>query len=239
MNGSIKTKGWSMVWGIMGLLMMATVVLPFAAYAADNQATLTVKQRFISSATSSVDDAFIYQVLPIEQGSPLPLKGGQESTGGYLFTITGNSSFDVGSFGFKYPGIYRYQFSQVIPSTSQKYIYDERVYTVEARVGSALGVTFVVSHADGTKADSIEFVNRYIPDPSEDLGWSGAPSGSGAASSKPTPGPKTGNYLDIGLHVTLLAFGGLLIAGAVVYLVWDRRQERQGRQGRQDIHGKT
>lgn len=240
MNRAITRKptslnGKRMLCWILGLIMLLVITAPVFAYAVETQAKLMVQQTFSNSSAAVVDDTFTYRFQPVEAGNPLPSGGLSGDLDGYTFSITGNDGFALEPISFTQPGIFHYSLFQVIPSGKDGYLYDERVYTIEAHVNSTLSVNFIVLNAEGEKTGSLEFHNEYqqIPGSPEDLSGgttgSNTPGGTNTSPGGPKLGPKTGDNTNIGLHLTLFACGGILAISATVYLMVSRRAKSDER----------
>ena len=147
---------------ITALLFAASAPM-LAAYAADNPLKITVKQTVVTSSDSA-EVTFNYRLKPLEQDNPMPPGSTKE---GYTFRVGGNSIAEIGPLRYSIPGAYRYELFQVIGTKKQGYIYDQRVYAIEAYVDKALNVTLVVKNTNGTKAYNIEFENGYNALPSD------------------------------------------------------------------------
>jgi len=136
---------------------MLAAMAPTAASAADNPLKITVRQIF-SAASSSAADTFTYRLRALESGNPMPAGS---SGGSYTFAISGNDSVHIGSFGHDRQGVYRYELAQLVETEKTGYVYDKRIYTIEAHVDHNLDVHTVVFGGDGLKVAALEFVNSH------------------------------------------------------------------------------
>ena len=162
MNRVLKTKKRRLLCTAMMLFMALTAITSVSAYAADNPLALMVQQVF-DTASATANGVFTYRLRPLEAGSPMPAGSTAE---GYIFTIVGTGGADIGPLSYIQQGVYRYEIFQV-PGGKPGYTYDTRMYTIEAYVGTALGVELIVLNADGTKAEAIVFRNSYGALPSD------------------------------------------------------------------------
>ena len=144
---------------VVSLIVMLIVAAP--VYASENPTELTVRQTFVTSSASRTADTFTYKLQIIASDDPEHLKDLDFGAGGYTFKISGNDTFKLGPLSYSQPGVYRYELYQVIPSDRQGYLYDERVYKIEAHVSASLDVDFIVRNEEGLKTSSIEFHNEY------------------------------------------------------------------------------
>ncbi|MCL1847730.1 MAG: hypothetical protein FWF91_07200 [Coriobacteriia bacterium] len=230
-----NVSGKRMLRWIMGLIMLLVIAAPVFAYAVEDQAKLTVQQAFSNPSASLVDDTFTYRLQPVGVGSPLPSGGIGGGLDGYTFTIAGNSSFVIEPIGFTQPGIFHYKLFQVIPLDKNGYLYDERVYTIEAHVSSSINVSFIVLNAEGEKTDSLSFHNEYRETPGapedlpEDITGSNTSGATSTSPGGPKAGPKTGDNTNLPLLFALFTCGGILAASAVVYLIGSRRKRGDGK----------
>ena len=160
MKEMLKTRGKRMLWAF-ALLTALIIALPAAAQAAGDAPIITVTQVFITS-DATAEATFSYLLKPLEADNPLPAAAGAAS---YAFTLSGNSSLEIGPLHYSRPGVYRYEIFQEIGVEKDGYAYDKRVYTVEAYVDEFLDLIFIVLNADGAKAQNIVFTNRYNVEP--------------------------------------------------------------------------
>ena len=164
MNTTQKARTRKVLCAAVLLMIVLAAVRPVAAFAADNPLKLTVRQLFEASPASA-DDTFSYRLRPLEAGNPMPA-GESSAAEGYVFAIAGTADKEIGPIGFSRPGIYRYELRQV-SEKKPGYIYDERVYTIEAYADRALCVEVIIKNADGTKARALEFKNVYAALPTD------------------------------------------------------------------------
>ena len=158
-------------------VMVLFTAAPMAAFAANNPLRFTVKQ---DVAPSTLTAEFTYILKPLAQGSPMPEGSTAE---GYMFTIAGNKSVEIGPISFSQQGVHRYE---LLVKDEQKpgYTYDKQVYTIEVYagyagyVGEGLAVNVLLLNKEGKKETGIEFTNAYKstwtpPDEIPDEGGSG------------------------------------------------------------------
>ncbi|MCL2013352.1 MAG: hypothetical protein FWG69_00010 [Oscillospiraceae bacterium] len=144
-----------LVYSIIAALVITlftTALIPVTASAAENPLMFTVNQ------TAPEGIAFRYRLKPFSPESPMPQGS---AAGGYIITLTGNNSVQIGPLNFQRQGLYRYEISRVTEPEKPGYIYDKRVYTIEVRVDEKLNATLILINSDGTKADSVLFKNGY------------------------------------------------------------------------------
>jgi pilin isopeptide linkage protein len=161
MNRIIKTKSKVMLCAVtvLVMVMIAGLMAPMVAYAADNPLSFTIEQ-----TSPSADVAFKYRLKSLEPDTPMP-PGSTET--GYTFTITGTGSKEIGPLNYGRQGVYRYELYQVIDAEKTGWTYDKRVYTIKVYVSEELTVSLVVINVDGTKEDEIRFENKYTVLPSD------------------------------------------------------------------------
>ena len=158
MNWIPKTKDKAAL-SVVTALVMTLVIAALAsitAYAADNPLRFTVEQLAVSSPQTEA--AFTYKLKALGSDNPMPSGSTAE---GYMFELTGNSSFEIGPISYNQENVYKYELFQVVETKKPGYIYDKRVYTIEVHVDEAFNVALIAINVDGTKADKIEFENGY------------------------------------------------------------------------------
>ena len=218
MTGTINKKR-KPVYGVIAVwvtILLTAALIPMTAYAAENPLTLSVNQ------TAPEGAAFNYRLMPLSPGNPMP----QGSiTGGYYFTITGNSSAQIGPMSFTRHNLYRYELAQVIETENPDYTYDRRVYIIEVHVDDALNTALILVNANGTKADNILFENRRLEPPV--ISKPDVPGESKPDEGKPgKPGPITGDDIKTALYYTMIVLGGTAAAGAAIYLVAGKKRKK-------------
>ena len=145
----------------------------YAAYAANNNPIkITVTQVFFSDNASPApaDGKFTYRLKPLESGNPMPAGSTAE---GYIFTVTGNNSVEIGPLTYNQRGVYRYELGlfQEAGTENPGCAHDKRVYTIEAYADGELNVQIIVLNANGAKTDYIVFENscRVLPSDPNDM----------------------------------------------------------------------
>ena len=168
MNGILKRKVNKAICAIMLFAVILIAPAPVAAYAADYQLSIPVKQVFTTSSPSA-DASFTYALKPLDAACPVPAHGspGSLSAEGYTFPITGTGDVQIGPMDCVEYSIYRYEVYQVIGTEKPGYTYDRRRYTIEAHIGTPKGVETVIFNQDGTKTESIVFENDFTVLPSD------------------------------------------------------------------------
>ena len=142
-------------------LLVFTLIAPPAVFAAGSSISLTVRQVFTTSLTSAAS-IFTYRIKAVDAANPMPVGSGLQ---GYTFTLTGNTSADIGPIIFTKQGIYRYQIGQIMTQEKAGYTYDKQIYNLEVRVDSALHTEVIVYNTAGMKVSDIVFENTYRIDP--------------------------------------------------------------------------
>jgi len=158
-----KNKTVARVITVLITILLAAASATMSAHAADNPLKITVEQIVVTSSVSA-EIAFNYRLKPLEPDNPMPSGSTKD---GYTFTVTGNRSTEIGPLRYSRAGVYRYELSQLIGTKKPGYTYDYRVYEIEAHVDAVLKVRLVVKNTNGTKANKIEFENRYHVLPSD------------------------------------------------------------------------
>ena len=153
MDRILEKKGKKTLCAAVLIMMTLIALTPLAAYAEPDAIRIVVNQAFNAS-----NGVIAYRLKPLEPGNPMP-EG--STAGGYEFTITGTGSAEIVLSGFRWEGVYRYELFQVIDTGKSGYVYDKRVYTIEAHTDEALDVKVVIYNQDGTKAESIAFRNSH------------------------------------------------------------------------------
>ena len=160
MNKPLRTKSIKTFCTVMVFLTMLIILAPVTAYAAANPVKIPVNQTF----NRSDDISFTYILKSLATGNPMPVGSTAE---GYLFTIAGTDSVDLGPLSYSEPGLYRYELFQVIGTEQPGYTYDKQVYTIEVYVDENLAVGVIARNEDGDKVGKIEFENRFDALPSD------------------------------------------------------------------------
>ena len=163
MKTTTKNKSILCVAAVLLMILIAGLLVPMTAYAADNTLRITVSQIFETSS-SSTEAVFKYKLTPLESGNPMPSGSTEE---GYVFTVTGNSSAEIGPINYSQPDIYSYELCQVIETEKPGFSYDKRVYTLDVYVDAELHISLIVKNRDGNKTDRIVFENGYSVSPSD------------------------------------------------------------------------
>jgi len=204
--------------------MILVSAAPALAYSMNNPLRFKVQQ-ILSAPADEEKATFSYMLKSRDPGAPMP-EGSED--GSYVFSITGNSSLNIGPFNYKRQGVFRYDVSMAVMRDRPGFIYDKRTYMIEVHVNSELDTGVVVLNENGTKAQNIVFANRFEgwPDPLEpddsavppynkpggqnDPGSPGHPTGGGY---------QTGDEMNLSLFRALLALSGISAAALLLYLL--------------------
>jgi pilin isopeptide linkage protein len=160
MNRIVKTKVKNILHTVTTFAVILIILIPVTAvtvFAAYNSFRFTVYQTFTTSSASAYS-TFTYRLRPLETGNPMPAGSNSD---GYTFTLTGNSSIEIGPLNCSQRGVYRYELFQVIGTRNPGYIYDSQIYTIEVHVDMSLNVKIIVLNKNGAKEEYIKFENRY------------------------------------------------------------------------------
>ena len=203
MNKILITRCKRVLYVIATCVMTAITLVPVTAFAANNPPSLTVNQVF-NTSSKTVDDTFTYRLRPLESDNPMP---SGSTADGYTFIIISNENIQIDLADYSQPGLYEYELSQIISEEKPGYVYDKRVYTIEAHVDAALSVIIIAKNEDGTKAADIDFENSYSSE-----GGSTKPPGTTNPSSTTNPlsttnPPYTTGGIDSGAQPNLTAPG--------------------------------
>jgi pilin isopeptide linkage protein len=140
--------------------LLGALFAPTAYAAGPGEITLTVQQAF--AGDTATDIVCTYRLTAKAAGNPMPQGSG---TNGYVLTLAGNASAQIGPISFVSvgAGIYVYE---LVHETSDKpgYTYDRQVYTVEiyAQNGqNGLEITAVAYTLNRTKALGLSFAHTY------------------------------------------------------------------------------
>ena len=211
------------------LVCLACVWFAMAAQATQvGQATLTIRQRFASEASSA--ESFTYRLTARTAEAPLP--AGSDAQG-YGFTITGAGETQVGPIQFSAPGIYVYEL-RCITEDHSGYTIDRQIYTIEMHVVENLAVSSIVYISNQRKVPEILFEHSVA-------GVSTPPSTTPSTPSNTTTnrpdittsrpgttgdGPKTGDFSNPTLWTTLIVVSSALLA-FIMFIAWNARRRRR------------
>ncbi|MCP8332081.1 sortase B protein-sorting domain-containing protein [Clostridioides difficile] len=150
----------------MFIVAMSFLLLPINHVQAAKNTTdisLTVIQEFktIPSDIDVVDTAGIYELIAINNDSPMP-DGSKDNR--YVFHMNGrNDQFTI-SLRYEYSGEYLYQIRQKT-QPREDYSYDEKIYNVEVYIKAGengqLIPQVIVKNEHSEKSENIQFVNSY------------------------------------------------------------------------------
>ncbi|MCL2165110.1 MAG: hypothetical protein FWH55_12155, partial [Oscillospiraceae bacterium] len=156
-----------------------TVRQTFTSSSATVYSTFTYRLESLSAGAPMPAGEFTPSETPIPAGTPIPgpsdtpiptgtpIPGPAEApmpagdvADGYTFTVTGNSSVQIGPIYYSIQGTYQYRLSQIVGSGSY-YTYDRRKYDIRVQVDELLDVSVVAFNEDEEKVEEILFENRY------------------------------------------------------------------------------
>jgi len=222
MKKFLITRGVRALCAAMIFVMILFIAAPAAGYAKDSQVKFTVKQEFTGDSASA-ESKFFYKLKPLATGHPMPPGSDPD---GFLFTISGTDSVQLGPLNYIEEDIYRYEVFQVIEKEKPGYKHDKRVYTIEVYADSSFGAEIIVLNQNGIKVNEIEFVNSHEvlpkdPNPNPDPPVNKIVYGNTGK----TGGYKTGDEFNLGLYFVLFVFGGMLFSGAIAYLLICRKRK--------------
>jgi len=148
---------------------------------------------------------FQFKLTASDPAQPMP---DGSANGSKTVSVTGAGEAAFGTWSYMESGIYRYTVAEI--NTAEKgYTYDTAVYTIEDRVEEEDGHLVLsrrVTNNAGDPAASLAFTNRY---------------------SAGGDGPATGDDTETGRYYAMLTLGGLLTAGALLFLIADRKREKE------------
>jgi hypothetical protein len=139
--------------------------------------------------------------------------------------IVGSGSAEFGTWSYSEEGTFIYTVREIF-SDNRDYVFDPVVYTITDRVVNRDGQLVLlrrVENQSGAEVSSLIFINTFIGDDGEIQNI--PPVGSPGAGTRPTPGPKTGDYDDPLQMIVALAVGVSVAAFALVLIYLDRRSE--------------
>jgi len=195
------------------------------AQTANNPLRLKVKQ--IVTAPAHIEGATCsYTLNPRDPDSPMP-EGSAE--GVYVFTLTGNESFQIGPLEYTRQGIFTYDIKRIVARDKPGFVHDKRTYTIEVYVNSELDTGVVVLNESGMKEEGIEFESFYNDpsDPDKPVKPGGGQGGGQGGENNPAGHVlKTGDDTNLTLYKALLALSGI---PAVILLIYLRKRTQRGR----------
>jgi len=163
-------------------------------------ATTIIKEVEGNPETASV---FTFELKAENPSSPMP-DGSVDNV--KRISVIGAGKGEFGVWRYEHEGIYRYTVSEVDTNIGG-YIYDTNVYTItdEAiRVGEQLLTVRTITDSSGAQVNSLSFINIYTEEdtPAVTLGETGTP----------LIGPKTGDFSNPALWITLIIISGVLFS---------------------------
>ena len=244
-------RGGRFLTVFLALACLTSTLLAPTAYATEAaEITLTVNQIFTSGGASAApSDVFTYRLTAQTANAPMPVGSDLE---GYRFTIAGNRELEIGPIHFDTAGIFIYTL-RCVTEDMPGYTIDRRVYTIEAYVSDDLANVSLIYINGGAKVSELIYEHSYQaeeggpspspnPSPSPPVNPSPSPPGGnppnnpnsppGDAPGKPNPpgsGPKTGDFSNPALWITLIVSSGMLLT-LIVWLRWKLcRSDKRGR----------
>jgi pilin isopeptide linkage protein len=167
------------------------------------------------------NSTFIFKLTAQNPLDPMP---SGSVNGIKTITITGSGEGEFGKWSYDKEGVYYYIVSEV-NTRENGYTYDAAFYTITDSVKAENGrlvLSRIVTNDTNKQVTSLVFNNKYssggVPGP-------GDPKPDGPK----IDGPKTGDDSNAKLFSVLLAIGGMLVTGALVYL-----GSRGNRRGKKD-----
>ena len=155
------------------------------------------------SGSPSQNSTFTFRLTAQDSSNPMP--SGSVS-GVKEISITGSGTATFGSWSYEEVGVYYYTVFERNTGAAG-YTYDTEIYTVTDTVTAVEGqllLSRVITNSANRVVTSYSFINSYSPI---------------------TPGPKTGDYLNISLYTGLLIVGGIAALGAIVFLATGNRRK--------------
>jgi len=242
MNLTLKNKRLSKGLSIIGIaalcalsILFAQTLFPTNAYARSATFSIPVEQIFEVAPEGLVrEGAFSYEMRRLNSAYPfVPGITGDV----YNFTLTGNDTHSLGELTFTHAGLFRYEI-RAVGTAEGNYIFDDTVYTAIVVVtntpdGRGLVATLrvYIEHPDGSggklNVAEIVFAKGYEGEVLEEDPPPGVlpegPPPPGAGVTRPSQGPKTGDYADP--LAMLFAMGiSAVIALFVVFLIYTDRK---------------
>lgn len=208
----------------VGILMtLVLLAFPSAAFAEENECTVTIPTTVEVTETSAPSDTEFKVILTsLDEDAPMP----SESVG----IVKGAGSMVFGPINYTVPGDYHYSISQEMGNAAN-YTYDTSKYTVTVRVvnnenGGITAEVWAVKDGASDKADEIVFSNTYTePEAPEETKAPEGPKTPGNPQ-KPlsqTTAPQTGDTMNIHLFAALLSVSVLVM---IILGLWYRRENR-------------
>jgi len=252
MNLTLKNKGLSKGLSIIGIaalcalsILFAQTLFPTNAYARSVTFSIPVEQIFEVTPEDLVrEGAFNYEMRRLSSAYPFLAEASGDV---YSFTLTGDDTRSLGPLTFTHAGQFRYEI-KAVGTAEGNYIFDDTIYTAVVIVtntpdGRALLVTMrvYIENPDGSggklEVAEIVFAKGYegevlvedpppgvLPDPPPTPpGQDPPPPPPGAGVTRPSQGPKTGDYAD---PIAMLFAMGIsaVIALFVVFLIYTDRK---------------
>lgn len=205
---------------LIGILCAPTV------HAAEiSEVTITVDQQFITDGLSTPQtDEFAYLLIPETPDTPMPAGSSSES---YGFTIANTKRINLESISFDASGIYTYTL-RCVTEDMPDYTIDRRIYTIEVYVSDGLDTMSTIYAGSDGKVSELAFEHTHRspgkpnppnppepptppvpPIPKPDTITPGKPG-------SPISGPKTGDFSNLTLWITLFAIGSVLLIFVII-----------------------
>ena len=169
---------------------------------------------------------FTFRLVAENPNNPMPAGS---VDGVKTITIIGSGQAQFGDWTYTSEGTYRYTISEINDGLAG-YTYDTAVYTITdvvTAVDGQLVVNRTITKNTGETVSQIRFVNTYTS-PGR-LTPPGSGSGGGGSTGKPNPpvdGPKTGDFSNPLLWITLIAVSGVLL---MLIILLGRRSSKQAK----------
>ncbi|MCL2606584.1 MAG: hypothetical protein FWD93_04825 [Coriobacteriia bacterium] len=144
-------------------------------------------------------------------------------------TIRGSGRAQFGTWTHSQTGTFIYTVREISRANSS-YRFDATIYTITDTVRSENGnlvVDRVITNDNNRQVSSFLFINTYIgADVEIQETTPTVPGGSGASTTRPIAGPKTGDYADPALLQIAMVFSAVVTVFAVALIYVDRKSEK-------------
>ena len=193
----------------------------FEAQSDDPVITADLPVRKTVNGNPVAASTFTFRLTAENTANPMPAGS---ANGTKTVTVIGTGQAQFGTWTYTSAGTYRYTVSE-INGGIVGYTYDTTVYTITDEVAAADGrlvVTRSITSSAGGTVSQLRFVNTYTS-PSEP----NPPGSGGGSTGKPNPpvdGPKTGDFSNPALWISLIA-GSCMLLVLIIWFGWRRRKK--------------
>ncbi|MDQ0362167.1 Spy0128 family protein [Breznakia pachnodae] len=155
-------------FSIYSLLLLFTVILGVehrSIQAITNEVSIHLPLRqIVTEKSTEVEEKTSFDYKLESKSGQAPLPDGSVGTS-FVFSMTGNSELDLGAITYQSAGTYKYSLYQINMNDTDKYTYDEKVYTVTVYVkrdaqGNMIA-EIIGDNGSGKKPEVFEFTNSY------------------------------------------------------------------------------